>query len=271
MVADKSWNQRFNLLRFFDSELFPSVQGCRVQEQMECLENKLLYFIFGQPAGYCFKPVLVELEGDKCWPWWFHRSSRGHLWAISMWRYRFLHLDWPSRAPFHFSMASIKNIDPSSSIRASFAVLPHLTNHSFLIFLSRICTKILDYILNPRVQRGKKNPQILVSLKVNLSSGQKVMIRTLSCCPAPNIQLSNLYNFILRKWYMVTVIFTVWSGARTCHKVLNWILSCKEVTDQEDLSWISYISIFYWGVVDLLYCSSFRYIAGLYTYTCIYS
>ena len=41
MVADKSWNQRFNLLRFFDSELFPSVQGYRVQEQMECLQNKL--------------------------------------------------------------------------------------------------------------------------------------------------------------------------------------------------------------------------------------
>lgn len=65
MVADKSWNQRFNLLRFFDSELFPSVQGYRVQEQMECLQNKLPYFIFGQLAGYCFKPALVELvEGQ---------------------------------------------------------------------------------------------------------------------------------------------------------------------------------------------------------------
>lgn len=108
MVADKSWNQRFNLLRFFDSELFPSVQGCRVQEQMECLENKLLYFIFGQPAGYCFKPVLVELVGDKCWPWWFHRSSHGHFSTISMWRYRSLHLDWSSGTSFNFSMVSIK-------------------------------------------------------------------------------------------------------------------------------------------------------------------
>ena len=157
MVADKSWNQRFNLLRFFDSELFPSVQGCRVQEQMECLENKLLYFIFGQPAGYCFKPVLVELVGDKCWPWWFHRSSHGHFWTISMWRYRSLHLDWSSGTSFNFSMVSIKkNIDLSSTICASFTFLPHLTNHSFLIFLSRICTKILDYILNPWVQREKK-------------------------------------------------------------------------------------------------------------------
>lgn len=179
----------------------------------------------------------------------------------------------PPEPPLIFLWLQLKKkkIDLSSTICASFAFLLHLTNHSFLIFLRRICTKIVDYILNPWVQRGKKNPQILVSLKVNLSSGQKVMIRTLSCYPAPKIQLSNLYSFILRKWYMVTFIFTVWSGARPCHKVLNWNRSCKEVTDQEDLSWVSHISIFYWSIVALLYCASFRCIAQLYTYTSIYS
>ena len=62
----------------------------------------------------------------------------------------------PPEPPLIFLWLQLKKIDLSSTICASFAFSPHLTNHSFLIFLNRICTKIVYYILNPWVQREQK-------------------------------------------------------------------------------------------------------------------